>query len=829
MEGLYLSAAFRRQIRERTGKARWIAPAFLVMIFSAGFAAGTPEAVRLRGSVIDEGGKRVADIEVEIQPPGIPGQTTHTDMTGIFEYSGATAGEYRLNLNKAGFFRLSDQRLILKEGENEVSFTVNHETEIHEEVEVYSSSDSIRPLETSHSDTLIAREIRDIPIPTTHDLRSSLQTLPEVVRDPSGQLHIAGGRTGETQYLLDGFDIGDPVDGNLTVRVNVDSVRGAEVESGRYSTQYGRAGAGVLSLDTAVGDDRWRAGATNFFPGFSLQRGIHLTSWYPRFTLSGPLQKERAWFSEALSVQHTLSLVEDLPSEADSVSTWAGDNMLRTQIKLTPKNILQGNFLYNQINVSNLGLSPSSPISTTKRLRTYRSFFSLKEQLWSGRTFYELGVAGDYSHNENLPRGFEPYTVNPNGSSGNYFESLYQKTRRWQAMGSISMPTRYWHGTHDLQFGFNASELGWNHAARRNAIDVVRIDNSLVRRTEFIGSPQFDLTDIQVGVYAHDTWHAFKALVLQFGIREDWDRELHRATPSPRISGNFFPLRNERSKFTVSWGVFLQPVTLSSLGPVHDQQRSDVFYDSTGMLPVFGPVTSRFIPPREHLKQPQFHTLSLGWEQAIGKSSKAEVNFAQRIGRFGLAYDRVAGNSAESLFVLQNNRLDRYRSFQISFQHSFSDRTALSGSYTRSSTWTNRVFDYSLDMLVFAPQEPGPLDWDTPNRFVSSGWTPAPIWSLFLSYFFEYRTGFPFSVINEQQQLVGRANHLRFPDYMSLNLGIEKRLRLFTREWAIRLTILNVTGHGNPESVFNNVDSPNFMKYTGNQSRSFTARVRLVG
>ena len=184
---------------------------------------------------------------------------------------------------------------------------------------------------------------------STHDLRNSLQVLPEVVRDTAGQLHIAGGRAGETQYLLDGFDIGDPATGNLSVRVNVDSLRSAQMESGRYSAQYGNAGAGVLSMDTAVGDDHWRASANNFFPGFSVQRGLHLTSWYPRLALSGPIRRERAWFSEAISIQRTLSLVEDLPADEDSVTQWAGDSIFRTQVKLTPKNLLQGSYLYNQL------------------------------------------------------------------------------------------------------------------------------------------------------------------------------------------------------------------------------------------------------------------------------------------------------------------------------------------------------------------------------------------------------------------------------------------------------------------------------------------------
>ena len=121
------------------------------------------------------------------------------------------------------------------------------------------------------------------------------------------------------------------------------------------------------------------------------------------------------------------------------------------------------------------------------------------------------------------------------------------------------------------------------------------------------------------------------------------------------------------------------------------------------------------------------------------------------------------------------------------------------------------------------------MAWDVPNRLISSGWAPAPIWDVLLSYFFEYRTGFPFSIVNEKQQLIGPPHRSRFPDYVSLNLGIEKRIRLFAREWAVRLTILNVTGRDNPNGIINNIDSQDFMKFAGGQKRAFSARLRLVG
>ena len=134
----------------------------LWLILATAYTAGAPQQVILRGSAVDEAGKPVEGLEVAIQSPSGETQIVHTDIAGAFEFQTPTAGAYHLSFNKSGFFRITGQKILLDAGVNEASFTVFHETEIHQEVEVYSSSEDIQPLVTTHSDSLVAREIRDI-------------------------------------------------------------------------------------------------------------------------------------------------------------------------------------------------------------------------------------------------------------------------------------------------------------------------------------------------------------------------------------------------------------------------------------------------------------------------------------------------------------------------------------------------------------------------------------------------------------------------------------------------------------------------------------------
>jgi hypothetical protein len=151
------------------------------------------------------------------------------------------------------------------------------------------------------------------------------------------------------------------------------------------------------------------------------------------------------------------------------------------------------------------------------------------------------------------------------------------------------------------------------------------------------------------------------------------------------------------------------------------------------------------------------------------------------------------------------------------------------GAYTRSIAHSNEVLNPALGSIFYLAQQSGPVTWDAPNRLLSWGWAPTHIWGIQLSYFFEYRTGFPFSVINLEQQLVGPPNSSRFPDYASLNLGIEKKFGFRGYLWGVRVEAVNALDRQNPDTVVNNINAPNFRAFSGGQSRAFTLRVRFIG
>jgi|SRR5579872_2080543 len=811
------------------GFARLLPCAFVCLAILASAATRAADLATCTGLVLDETGVPVPAAQLKLEDASAHVYHTQTDGAGRFTLKNLPAGDYKLEVRKQGFFVIANRAVTLQPGLNELNLTLNHAEEVHEQVQVTAPANQIDPQDTAQRNTLSAQDIRDIPVPSPHVLAQSLTAMPEITQDNATNLHVAGARSGETQYLLNGFEIGDSVNSQLTARFNVDATRAAEVQTANFGAGYAHAGASILSLETPDGDDRWRFGTTNPVPGINVQEGVHLGDWYPRFTFSGPIQRGRFWFSNSISLQHTFAAVKFLPDGANTWEDWGGDNLLRLQYNITPKHILHATYLYNRAYGTNLGLDILDPVSTTVTSDQQRNFGSLKDQIYLADTLFDFGVAADNGTLDFIPKGTQPYVLLVNGSSGNYFQRLHQRGRRLQALVNMIAASRHWRGTHQIAAGVNVAGLTYSLNAERGEIQALRADGTLVRQTSFSGLANPYLSNTQTGAYLQDTWSFSKRFVFQAGLRTDWDRFTQSAMAGPRLSANVLPFGDDTSKISIGWGIYNAPLNLSVIGQTLDQQQIDTFYDPTGKIIVGAPAVSQFVRPAGDLEQPRFNISSAQWQQKFAHSTLLTLNFLARNGSHGFVYVDQQPTQPGGIFLLQDSRKDRYRSATASVRHVFSESMEVYGAYTRSIAHSNEVLNPALGSIFYAAQQSAPVAWDAPNRFLSWGWAPTHIWAIQLSYFFEYRTGFPFSVINLQQQLVGPPNSSRFPDYASLNVGIEKKFGFRGYLWGVRIEAVNALNRQNSDTVVNNIDAPNFRTFAGGQSRAVTLRVRFIG
>jgi hypothetical protein len=806
----------------------------LVLSLSVWASAQT---VQMAGKVVDENGVIVIGAKLTFSLPGTPIPVIAiTDEAGRFLLPPLPAGTYELRVEKPGFYVYLDHSFALSQASGPIEIVLNHQREFGETVNVVYSPPVIDPQQVAAQNTLHAEEIIEMPYPSTHDFRSALPLLPGVVRDNLGQVHLNGGAEDQAYYSLDGFNIGNPVSGTLQNRVSVDSLRKVTVESSRYSAEFGKGSAGLLALETSQGDDRFRFMATNFLPSLQVnKKNLDIDGWTPRANFSGPIVKGRAWFFNAADIQYDLSVVNELPPGADTASRWQGSDLTRFQVNLTNRNILTSGFLFNFTNANHFGLSPLDPLETTRDVTSRYYFLNVKDQTFlAGGTVLEVGVAASRLNGNDQAMGDIPYVISPEGNSGNYFADSQQTVDHVQAIASLLLRPLSWHGRHDVKFGIDVDDNTYRQFSIRRSFEVNSEQGIRIRTVSFSGNPSLSGDDAEFSAYIQDRWTPQERLLIETGLRLDWDQILGDVLFSPRLALTYSPSRVRNSKFSAGIGVFYDATNLGLLARGLDQTRTDTFYSEDGSEIVAGPIVSQWTADRASLQAPFSLNWSVGWEQKLPKAVYFATNFIRRNGRHAWAYSLTGsgeGQGAQEVdYQLDSSQIQSYYYLEFTAKRMFKEKFYVVASYARSSSRTSAVIDFSLENPIFSQQASGPVGWDVPNRFITWGLLPVPHFRKWTAaYFLEWHTGFPYSVVDQELRLVGAPNSYRYPDYFSLNLQFERRFRLLHYEWALRVGFNNITGHDNPTAVYNNIDSPNYGQFAGGSTRAFVGRIRFLG
>jgi hypothetical protein len=221
---------------------------------------------KLEITVTDATGVAVGSARVLL---GAPSQTNplhcETDFAGRCTFLSLPKGAFQLRVEKQGFYA-AVLPSVQPEVTGAVDITLSRVQEVRSVINVDESPSAIDPAQVSSKEQISGLDIINIPYPATHDYRNVLNFIPGVVQDSSGQPHVAGAQTYQTLTLLDGFNVSQPANGLLLVRVSTDAFRSIEVEPSREPAEYGKGSGGALSLNTGIGDDRFHVIATNFIP-----------------------------------------------------------------------------------------------------------------------------------------------------------------------------------------------------------------------------------------------------------------------------------------------------------------------------------------------------------------------------------------------------------------------------------------------------------------------------------------------------------------------------------------------------------------------------------
>ncbi|HTC95167.1 MAG TPA: carboxypeptidase regulatory-like domain-containing protein [Terriglobales bacterium] len=781
-------------------------------------------------TVKDENHDPVAGARVTLMVPGSTfSLVVETDFAGHYRFFGMRPGKYMLEIEKQGFYPNTLGQIELAPG-SEIPVTLRHVQEFRERVDVTDTAPAVDPAKTSSSEELTNREIFTLPYPTTRDFRNVLPFIPGVVVDNNQQIHVGGSAGYELFHQLDGFNVTHPVTGLLDLRVSPDSLRLIEVDQSRYTAQYGKGSGGVLRLETGMGDDRFRYSATNFTPGVSVSKGIAFENVTPRFTFSGPIRKGRAWWFEGLSGEYDANANKDLPSRRENSSPlWRIDSISKAQVNLTPGNILTASYVINHQKVERLGLSLLTPPASTTDQHAAIQMFNLRDSAYSGQTLLETGIAGSEFTQGTLPRGGLPFILRPEGVSGSFFEQTSARARRIQGYSNLYLAPTQLYGRHEMRIGIDVDSIDDHQFLSRQPISIVREDGTLARLSTFASPPLFRKDNFEGSAYAQDRWSPTERWIVEYGLRGDWDETIRDAWFSPRVATSYYFDGPTMTKISGGVGIFYDATNLDFVTRSLQGVRTDQDFAADGVTPIGRPMPTFFMVNTNALQEPHFLNASFSFERMLPKAIHLTVEVLEKRGRQGFTFFNVnptpiTGNAYQLLNV-QNNRYD---SVGITAQKKFAQNHEILISYIRSRSRSNAVLDFSIDNPTLAQQAGGALPWDVPNHLISWGWFPITK-RIDFAYSMDWHSGFPFSVINQAQQIVGGPDSRRFPNYFSLNLHVERRFRFRGYEFAFRVGSNNITGSKNAAVVNNNIDSPQFLTLSSFQKRAFTGRIRFLG
>ncbi|MFZ0746099.1 MAG: hypothetical protein WAM85_16935 [Terracidiphilus sp.] len=785
-------------------------------------------------TVVDENGVAISDAQVVLQELG------HNEIRFSTNYAGHGAfvlqgtGPYRIRIEKPGFYEtdLSQADPLLRD----LRVVLNHEQMVQEQVSVTASVPGIDAEQVSDKLTMNLPEIINVPYPTSRDIRNLLPFYPGVVQDSTGQVHVAGSETWATLDTLDGFDIRSPVSGDLAMRVSADAVRSIDQETTRYPVEFGRATGGVVAFYTGMGDNKFRFNTTDFLPSFQDINGIRFDKFVPRLTFSGPLVRNRAWFFDGLEVEYDNNYIRELPQGADTNHLIRGSNLIKLQVNATPANILSSGLLFNDYHSPYDGLSSLVPQqSTTKRNTIAWLPYLRDQQSFHKGALLDVGLGVVRFSDGYEPHGDTPFQLTPELSLGSYFEKLSSHSQRIEGNTALYLPPLHWVGLHNLKAGIDVDHIGFDEAVTRAPVNYLREDGTLLRRSEFPPIAPSSRHNVEVGAYVEDRWTPHAGLLIEPGLRFDWDEILRRPLASPRLAAVYLPaLAKGRTKLSAGIGLYYEHTQLEYLTRALAGIRDDTYYAADGVTAEGPPQETTFSADDGSLHEARALNWSVGFEQKLPGSIFLKANLIEKRVSNEFVYVNQSGpGSLSGNYALTNTRQDHDSVEKIEARHTFSGNYTLFGAYMHSSAHTDAAIDYVPTISMLGPQQSGPLAWDTPNRVLSWGWLPflAPgfkrRWDFV--YSLDWHSGFPFTSINAGYQVVGAAGSRRYPNFTSFSPGLEWRFHFRGSYFGLRGVIENATNSENPLVVNNVVDSPQYGTFSEFEGRALTARIRLIG
>lgn len=741
-----------------------------------------------------------------------PAIAVSTDEIGHFVAAELPPGRYRITAEFPGMQTLALEVFVREAKVTEVEIELKP-AGVKEEVTVSAQAETVDATQTASKAALQQSTLQHAPN-LNERLDGLLPLLPGVVRGPDGLINIKGARNSQAGMLLNSANVTDPVTGSSGINLPIDVVSTAQVVANPYDPEYGKLAGAVTTIDTRVSDfDKFHFRMQNFMPRMRKRDGtiVGIESATPRATLTGPLIRGRAAFTQSLEYRYVRTPVETLPPLERDTGVESFDSYTQVDLSLTERqNASITVSLYPQ-KLNYLGLNTFTPQPSTPDLRQRGYFLAFSHKLVSqsgsllaSQVSFKKFDADLRSHSD------EPYRLWIETTTGGFFNRQERDTSRfeWQEVFTLH-PVAGW-GQHQPKIGVDLVRNAFDGLQTFRPVEVLRASGLSAERIDFSRGIAAGIRQREYTIFLLDKWKIHPKVTLDSGLRVDRDSVSDEGHVAPRLGFAIAPTARLRTVIRGGIGYFYDRINLNIPTFTLLPGRTVTRYLPDGTLAGKVAYSHRLAGP---IDNPRSTAWNVEVQQQVLSDLLLRIGYSQRNTVRDFFLEPLTEGST-GVLLLSNTGRNRYREFQITARYQIR-KHVLNASYVRSSAIgdlndLNQFFGNS-PYAVIRPNERGPATFDAPHRFLFWGQFDAP-WKITLAPVLEVHTGFPYSVVDEERDFIGPRNRAgRFPRFSSADLQATKEISISVRgkkyKAHVGCRIFNIFNHYNPRDLQSNAAS----------------------
>jgi hypothetical protein len=754
-----------------------------------------------------------------------------SDGEGIFRFDNVAPGTYTIVATLDGFDALTLPVSVA------VGQTANIKADLRiatvsERVDVVASTAIVPTTGTlASSDGLTAKELDEIN--GGGGLQNALRLLASVIEVPGG-VSIKGGRPSQASVQLGPGAFVDPSTGLSQVSLPDDAIDTVTVLPNPYAVEYGRFSSGLVLIRTRRAGDAWRTRLNNLEPSFRVERGSALkikgiSAFSPRAETGGPLVRDKLFLQQALQFRYRTNDVASRP-EDELKRSYRFSSFTRVDANLSSKHSLVGAAGFFPARATQATLGTFTPPAASVDMKGNVSTTALTERaLWSDQFFTETTFEVHSYSTDVMPRGTSNMELLPETTLGNFFNRQHREAGTFQFIESLSGTSRGPGGLHLYKAGIDVLHSRYSSTSASRSVLIRRSDGTLARRLDFRPTQTMQAENsTDMALYAQDRVQPGDRWYAEYGARLDRDGVLGNFNLTPRVGAAFLLKKDGTSVVRTGYGLFFERTP--SVAGVFTQYEAavDTRFAADGVAPLGPP---QLVP---HVEQPDLRTSrSLTWDLTFDHRFNprwaSHIAFIDRRGQNELLLNEteIGGRSA---LLLDSTGRSQYREIELGAHYTRSNRVDLNVTYVRSVARSDlNAFTNFYDAVlwpVVGENQYAPARTDVPHRLLARG-RARPLQNWLVVGTLDWRTGLPYSVVNEWLDFVGPRNDRRFPAYVRVDAGLEHRFTFGKyRPW-IGFRVENALGSFLPSDVQANITSPAFGTFYNSEYRQFRIQVRF--